>query len=486
MATAAVPGRIRPAPHQPDKAQLFSWGSSWGMMPAMHYQTTPPTSARAISVSELNRQVRSLLENSFLLINVEGEISNFVRPSSGHWYFTLKDEQAQVRCAMFRNRNQYLKYQPRNGDHVILRARVSLYEGRGDYQLIGEFIEESGSGALQQAYERLKAQLQQEGLFDSRFKQPLPAHPRHIGIITSPSGAAIHDILTVLKRRFPGLPVSLYPTAVQGAEAAGQICRAIALANRHAACDVLIVGRGGGSLEDLWPFNEESVARAIFASAIPVVSAVGHETDVVISDFVADCRAPTPSAAAEMLSPDQHQLRLRLGQLEQRLLQQMRQRLERRHEQLRHLRRRLRHPGERLRQQAQRLDELELRLRHSLRRQLETRRTRLQFLQARLDNLNPARQLQRHQTQLTQLQQRLQHGIQAQLQRHRLQLQHSAGRLHTVSPLATLERGYAIVQDQAGSVIHDSNQVSVGQPLEARLHRGRLRCTVDAVIQEEA
>ncbi|MBR9882635.1 MAG: exodeoxyribonuclease VII large subunit, partial [Oceanospirillales bacterium] len=277
--------------------------------------TIQPSSNRALSVSALNRQVKSLLEHSFLSIQVIGEISNFARPSSGHWYFTLKDAKAQVRCAMFRNSNQRTGFVPREGDEVLVTARVSLYEGRGDYQLICERMEKSGLGQLQQAFDALKAKLDKEGLFDVARKRRLPPHPKHLGVVTSPSGAAIHDILTVLKRRFPGLPVTLYPTAVQGAEAAAQIVSAIELANRHNQCDVLIVGRGGGSLEDLWPFNEESVARAIVASAIPIVSAVGHEVDVSISDLCADQRAATPSAAAELLSPDRPALTLRLSQL---------------------------------------------------------------------------------------------------------------------------------------------------------------------------
>lgn len=454
-------------------------------MMALMYNTNPPPT-RAITVSELNRQVRSLLENSFLMINVEGELSNFVRPSSGHWYFTLKDSGAQVRCAMFRNRSQFLSYAPKNGDKVMVRAKVSLYEGRGDYQLICDYMEESGLGRLQQAFDQLKARLQAEGLFDNAHKQPLPAHPRHIGIITSPTGAAIHDILTVLKRRFPGLPVTLYPTAVQGEDAAGQIERAIALANRHAACDVLIVGRGGGSLEDLWAFNEERVARAIFNSQIPVISAVGHEVDVVISDFVADQRAPTPSAAAELVSPDQRTLRIRLDQVEARLQRQMRQRLYQHRERLQGLRARLRHPGDRLRQQSQRLDELEHRFNRAWQRQLQQLRNRVQQLDQRLLRQQPERLIKEQRQHCHDLQQRLQHLIQARLQRHRMVLQAQAGKLHAVSPLATLERGYAIIQNERHEVLTDCTQTQIGDPIEARLHHGRLRCTVDAIITEES
>ncbi|MBY4678520.1 exodeoxyribonuclease VII large subunit [Marinobacterium arenosum] len=444
-----------------------------------------PASSHALSVSELNRQVRSLLERSFLTIEVQGELSNFVRPSSGHWYFTLKDANAQVRCAMFRNRNQLLRYRPKDGDQVVVRAKVSLYEGRGDYQLICEHMTESGVGLLQQAFEQLKAQLQQEGLFDPAHKKPLPTYASHIGVVTSPTGAAIHDILTVLKRRFPGLPVTLYPTAVQGEEAPAQICRAIELANRHGECDVLIVGRGGGSLEDLWPFNDERVARAIHASELPIVSAVGHEVDLSISDFVADVRAATPSAAAELLSPDQTALRSQLYQLQVRLSRQLKQRLQQRRERLLALRARLRHPGERLRQRAQRLDDLELRLRRSLQRRLEQRQLKLASLDKRLSLCAPQRQIQLKRQQVEQLSHQLQQQLQQQLQARQLRLRATAGQLHTVSPLATLERGYAIVQTGAGRVVRDASEASVGMQLESRLHRGRLRSTVTEILTEK-
>src|SRR5690625_2927780 len=259
------------------------------------------TGRDVLSVSQLNRRSKQILETHLPLVWVEGEVSNLSRPSSGHWYFTLKDDQAQVRCAMFRNRNQLVRFNPAQGQQLLLRARVSLYEGRGDYQLIVEHMEEAGFGALQRAFEELKTRLSQEGLFASERKRPLPTLPKHIGVITSPTGAAIRDILSVLKRRFPAVPVTVLPVPVQGKEAAPAIVSALDLANRSELFDVLILARGGGSLEDLWPFNEEAVARAIYASRTPVVSAVGHEVDFSIADFVADVRAPTPSAAAELV-----------------------------------------------------------------------------------------------------------------------------------------------------------------------------------------
>lgn len=443
---------------------------------------TLKTQTHALSVSDLNRQVRSLLESSFMMIQVQGEISNFVRPSSGHWYFTLKDERAQVRCALFRNRSQFLKYRPKDGDQVMVRAKVSLYEGRGEFQLICDYMEESGVGQLQQAFEDLKLRLGAEGLFDPAGKLPLPPHPRHLGVITSPTGAAIHDILSVLKRRFPGLPVTLYPSAVQGAEAAPSIVRALQLAQRHAQCDVIILGRGGGSLEDLWPFNEESVARAIHDCRIPIVSAVGHETDVSISDFVADLRAPTPSAAAELLTPDQRELQLRLNQAQRRLLDRIRQQLGQQRERLVALQRRLRHPGERLRERAQRLDELEMRLRKAVLRLLHERRNRLERQQARLVQIRPQRQITQSRQQLLSLRQQLERQMTHLLHDKRLRSAALAGQLNAVSPLATLERGYAIVQDSQGRVIDDAALLEIDDMIETRLARGRVQSRVTATV----
>src|SRR5690554_6054855 len=289
----------------------------------MHPDNLPPVRPRALTVSELNRQARHLLESSFMQAWVEGELTGLSRPSSGHWYFSLKDQRAQVRCAMFRGFNQRLRQLPKEGDLVRVRGKVSLYEARGDYQLIVEHLEPAGLGALQQAFEALKARLYAEGLFAAERKKPVPETPRHIGVVTSPTGAAIHDILTVLQRRCPNIPMTLYPTAVQGQAATAEIVAAIQRAVHHGQADVLIIGRGGGSLEDLWCFNEEAVARAIAACPIPTVSAVGHEVDVTIADFVADLRAPTPSAAAEKVSPDQSAWLGRLEEIRLRLTQGM-------------------------------------------------------------------------------------------------------------------------------------------------------------------
>ncbi|MBN3564513.1 exodeoxyribonuclease VII large subunit [Aliamphritea spongicola] len=446
----------------------------------MQSNQTPP----AFTVSELNNEVKSLLESSFRIIQVEGELSNFVRPGSGHWYFTLKDSGAQVRCAMFKNRNHYLNYQPKNGDKVRVRAKVSLYPGRGDYQLICDYMEDAGIGSLQQAYEALKLQLQRQGLFDQSHKKTLPLQPKRLGIITSPTGAAVHDILTVLQRRFPSLPVNIYPARVQGNEATDEIVAAIETANSHNTCDVLIVGRGGGSLEDLWCFNEARVAEAIFNSRIPVISAVGHETDVSIADFVADVRAPTPSAAAEIISPDQAHLQLRLQQLHNRLQHNMQQKLSRYQEKLRWISNRLKHPGDKLNEHAQRLDDLELRLSKAMQQAVTTRQDKLQQLQQRQQRCLQQPRISALQQKVNELGHRLEQLSLQYQARQQLRLQAIAGRLNGVSPLATLERGYAITERPDGKVIQQVKAVNPGEEIHIRLQDGRIRSQVTEVIPD--
>ncbi len=434
-----------------------------------------------LTVSRLNQEARELLESGLGRLWVEGEISNLARPASGHLYFTLKDARAQVSCALFRNRALRLRFTPENGTQVLIRGQVSLYEARGNYQLIVDQMEEAGDGALRRAFEELKTKLFNEGLFDETGKQPLPDLPHCIGVITSPSGAAIRDVLTVLKRRFPGIPVVIYPTRVQGEGAADEIVAALRTADRRADCDVLLLTRGGGSLEDLWPFNEEKVARAVAACTLPLISAVGHEVDVVITDFVADARAATPSAAAELLSPDRDELTTRLSQLAARLRQRVTQQLQRQHERLDWLARRLqqRHPGRNLDQQVQRLDELEQRLNRTMQQQLAQRRAQLQTASARLRQHHPGRLLEGMAARNRDLAQRLKYCINIQLSRHREKLAILARTLETVSPLATLQRGYSItLADRDGSVITESSQVSPGDTLQTRLAKGRIFSTV--------
>jgi len=441
----------------------------------------PDTRPRALTVSELNHQARHLLESSFMQVWVEGELSGFSRPSSGHWYFSLKDQKCQIRCAMFRGANQRIRTLPREGDQIRIRGKVTLYENRGDFQIIVEHLEPAGLGALQQAFEALKARLQSEGLFDPARKKPIPATPRHIGVITSPTGAAIHDILTVLKRRCPAIPITLYPTAVQGQAATADIVQAIDRAQRHGLADVLIIGRGGGSLEDLWCFNEEAVARAIAACPIPTVSAVGHEVDVTIADFVADLRAPTPSAAAEKISPDQQDWLRRLTEQQGRLGQSARRLLQRLDNQLGHLSARLRDPRRELLEKAQRMDELELRLNKAIRDRLDQQKQKTDYLIQRMSAQSPRRTLKTVKEQTQRLEERLTLAPRHQLRQKDERLQHIAQTLHVVSPLATLGRGYAIVRDDQGRIVRKAGDLETGDQITARLGRGSVSAQVTEI-----
>ena len=431
-----------------------------------------------LTVSQLNGRARVLLEDVFRSVWVEGEISNLARPASGHMYFTLKDSGAQVRCALFRQSATRVRQALRDGLAVRVRGKVSLFEGRGDYQLILDTVEPAGDGALRLAFEALKEKLGAEGLFSAERKKPLPAHPQRIGIITSPTGAVIRDIISVFGRRAPQVELNLIPTAVQGREAIAQIVRAIRLAD-GLGFDALILARGGGSLEDLWCFNEEAVARAVNACVTPIVSAIGHETDVSISDFVADVRAPTPSAAAELLAPDSSDLQRRIDSLHRRLVMRIRDRLMRDRLRLDGLARRLRHPGERLRQQAQRLDDLDMRMRRAFERSLNTRRERLIRLETRLAAQHPGRQLALLRQRLDSLAERLQRAMGEGLKSRRLQLQSQIQTLHVVSPLATLGRGYSILLDERGNAIRSATQTRPGQRLQARLGEGQLLVRVE-------
>jgi exodeoxyribonuclease VII large subunit len=447
-----------------------------------------PGDAPIFTVSRLNRVCRFLLSESLGAIRIEGEISNFAAPASGHLYFSLKDAEAQVRCAMFRPQARLLSFRPKNGDHVLLTAQVSLYEPRGDFQLIVETLEEAGDGALAQAFERLKQKLAAEGLFDATQKKPIPRLPRTVGVITSSTGAAIRDILTVLRRRFPAIEVVLIPVRVQGADAREDIVRALRLANRWRGCDVLIVGRGGGSLEDLWTFNEEAVARAIHASTIPVISAVGHEIDFTISDFVADLRAPTPSAAAEAVSPDREEWLDRLDRLSARLTQSIGHRLRQLAQHTRFLDKRLeqRHPAQHLQTQAQRLDELEARLQRGLRHQSGQRQHRLHSLEARLLRVRQDQRIALLTARCAQFSQRLATAMQRQLEQASHQVARTAQELQAVSPLATLARGYSITtRADTGALLASCRDIEAGLRINSRLRDGQLLSIVES-IQSDA
>ena len=437
------------------------------------YGLKPTPERKVLSVTQLNREARRLLETGLSMTWVEGELSNIARPASGHWYFTLKDQGAQIRCAMFRNRNRYAQIEPREGMAVVLRGRVSLYEARGDYQLIAENMQDAGVGALQRQFEALKRKLEQEGLFGDGHKQSLPAMPGRIGVITSPTGAAIKDILTVLNRRFPGIPVRIYPVAVQGEQAAGQIVSALELAERRGDCDVLILARGGGSIEDLWPFNEEAVARAIYHCALPIISAVGHETDVTIADFVADLRAPTPSAAAELVVPDAEDWIVRLASLRRRLHRSIAGSLDDAHETLRWLagRHHQVRPDRQISQHLLRLDDLDGRLRGLIRIQLANRVQQLTTMAGRLQSRSPQQALLRSRSDLEHTSQRLTQIVSKQLERARSRLNLASATLNSVGPQATLERGYAIVM-RADELVTDASKLAPDDAISVRFAQG--------------
>jgi len=456
---------------------------------------------------------------------IEGELSNVATPGSGHWYFTLKDERAQIRCAFFRGKNIRCRVKPVHGQKVLVQGRVSLYEGRGDYQLIAEQMEDAGTGALQRAYEELKHRLQGEGLFDTLHKQALPKFPRHVGIVTSPTGAAIHDMVKVFKARCPMIPITIIPALVQGEEAPASIIKAIDQAENSKLFDVLIVGRGGGSLEDLWAFNNEALARRIAAAEIPIVSAVGHESDISISDLVADVRAATPSQAAELLSPDQEVWLRQLQQFNERLNNAAQRRLSYSQDRLNHLQARLRHPSSLLNEQAQKLDHYEHRLINAVSGTVTRRKQSLNNLERRVLAQNPQLSLAKQQEHLGHLKERLQRVISQQINQHtaqlsssekrlfnntpqrtitkaneslnalesrlqnalvrmlqtqRLQLATSAAKLNTVSPLATLERGYTVTKTTDGNIVSSAKGVKAGDLLQVQWSDGEHQVKVEA------
>lgn len=439
------------------------------------------TNENIYTVSRLNAEVRLLLENEMGIVWLVGEISNFSAPVSGHWYLSLKDSRAQVKCAMFKGNNRFVSFKPKNGQQVLVKARLSLYEPRGDYQVIIESMQPEGDGRLQQEFEKLKMQLAAEGLFAQSNKRPLPENPQCVGVITSKTGAALFDILDVLKRRDPSLPVIIYPTLVQGEQAAIQIAQAIGRANARQECDVLIVGRGGGSLEDLWCFNHEIVARTIAASQIPIISAVGHEIDVTIADFVADVRAPTPSAAAELVSRDNSNKRQAFASYQHKLQSAMRYYTSQQAHHLRALVHALekQHPTYRLQRQSQQLDDTEMRLQRAIQRYISTQREHISQQYHQLQLHSPVQTLAKQQHRLAKSEQRLLDVMEKKLLRtaHRLTL--AAEKLDAVSPLATLKRGYSITRDSSGKVIHRACDLKTGDQLITRVADGEVFSTVN-------
>jgi exodeoxyribonuclease VII large subunit len=430
------------------------------------------------TVSDLNREARYLLEENFPAVLVEGELSNIAMPASGHWYFTLKDENAQVRCAMFKGRNQYVKIKPKEGMQIQLKAKLSLYEGRGDYQLIVQSISPLGEGALRIAFEALKTKLHNEGLFNDKFKQALPTVPKHIGVITSPSGAAIRDIISVLKRRFPSIPLTILPVSVQGSEAAPSMVEAIKLANRKQGCltdlDVLLIGRGGGSLEDLWAFNDEKLARAIFDSELPVVSAVGHEVDFTIADFVADVRAATPSAAAELLSPDQDDFMAIFAAYQMQLNSMLKEKVNQLSQNLSWLRKQIKHPGRRIQEQAQKLDELEMKMKREFYFYLTQLRNSVKELAHGLIQNSPASLVREQKLNNRHLSATLQKATIKSLGNAKSKIADLGRALNNLSPLNILSRGYSITYHAENKLLIQANSVKPGDKLRTHLHQGEV------------
>ncbi|MDP0588357.1 MAG: exodeoxyribonuclease VII large subunit [Candidatus Endonucleobacter bathymodioli] len=449
----------------------------------MHsYLIEKPINAQILSVTELNNQARLLLEMNFCNIRVEGEISGLTKPSSGHSYFTLKDEQAKIRCAMFRNRKQSLRFTPSEGMQVQVRGQVGLYTTRGDYQLIIEHMEEAGSGALQKAFEALKNKLASEGLFDNIRKQQLPAYPKHIGVITSPTGAAIRDILSILKRRSPFIPVTIIPSMVQGSEAKEQLINSLKI-SKKINCDVIIISRGGGSIEDLWSFNEEAVVRAVAKHPVPIVSGVGHETDFTIVDLVADYRAPTPSAAAEILSPDKKTLLETVSSFTEKITALTLHNLLMSNQQVNHISKRLRHPSDRLRKHAQRLDDLEIRMSQAIRLLIEKKKCALQQYLHRLQQHSPLAIIARIKSNINHQSILLQKLTTQNIICKQTLLRHTANQLHAVSPLATLARGYSITRKDQ-EIVTDIKQLQAGDKITTLFHRGSASCTVDSTFRK--
>lgn len=436
--------------------------------------STPP----ALTVSELNRMARRALESQLPLLWIEGEISNFTRAASGHWYFALKDEAAQVRCVMFRGRNQFADFTPANGDHVEVRALPSLYEARGEFQLGVELVRRAGAGRLYEAFIRLKAKLEAEGLFDPGRKRALPRFPRTLGVVTSPQAAALHDVLTALARRMPGLGIVLYPTPVQGTGAGAEIAAAIRVAGARAECDVLLVCRGGGSLEDLWAFNDEAVVRAVAASPIPVISAVGHETDFTLTDFAADLRAPTPTAGAELASPARLELRQQLAHLARQLCHRMQRKQHDEMQRLDYLTRRLLHPAEQLQRQREAVLQLARRLGRAARASVAREAVDFARLAQRLST--PLHTIRREGQRLDGFAARSAHATAASLARRRLELERLDSNLTHLNPDAVLARGYSIVHLENGAVVQDAGVLGTDTPIGLRFHRGRAQARVES------
>ena len=439
-----------------------------------------------ISVSEINRRAKSILEENFPFVWIQGEVSNFFSAASGHWYFSLKDESSEIRCAMFANRSHRITFEPKDGDHLVLNGTLSIFEGRGQYQIIVEHIELAGEGALLKAFEELKKKLLTEGLFDDSLKKKLPSYPRSIAVVTSPDGAVIQDIINVLSRRSPFFNLTVVPTLVQGEKAAPLICEALNKASNLENIDLIILARGGGSIEDLWAFNNEEVARAIVNCPVPLVSAVGHETDFTISDFVADIRAPTPSIAAEIISQPYSELKETLEGYQSYLLKSVESQFDSQRTRITNLIKRIRHPGDKLREIGQKVDYLETALIQEMHQKVSFKKNQLNLSQLSLQQNSPQNKVKEAKVYLQNASKDLLKAFNLKIERKRKLLGELVATIEAVSPLSVLARGYSIISTEPeGKILSSSNQVKIGQTISAVLNKGSIKAEVKSKDKDE-
>ena len=439
-----------------------------------------------ISVSEINKRAKSILEENFPFVWIQGEVSNFFSAASGHWYFSLKDESSEIRCAMFTNKNHHITFEPKDGDHLVLNGTLSIFEGRGQYQIIVEHIELAGEGALLKAFEELKKKLQLEGLFDDSIKRQLPAYPKDIAVVTSPDGAVIQDIINVLDRRSPFLDLTVVPTLVQGEKAAPLICDALNKVGKLKKVDVVILARGGGSIEDLWAFNNEEVARAIVNCPTPIISAVGHETDFTISDFVSDLRAPTPSIAAEIISQPYSELIETLEGYQNYISRSVISQIDFQRTQITNLVKRIRHPGDKLREISQKLDYVETALIQNINQEISFKKNGLNLKDLSLQKNSPQNKIKEAKVYLQNASKDLLKALKLEIERKSTVLAEIVATLQAVSPLSVLSRGYSIISTEPdGKILSSSNQVEIGQTISAILSKGSIKAEIKSKDENE-
>ena len=439
-----------------------------------------------ISVSEINKRAKSILEENFPFVWIQGEVSNFFSAASGHWYFSLKDESSEIRCAMFTNKNHHITFEPKDGDHLVLNGTLSIFEGRGQYQIIVEHIELAGEGALLKAFEELKKKLQLEGLFDDSIKRQLPAYPKNIAVVTSPDGAVIQDIINVLDRRSPFLDLTVVPTLVQGEKAAPLICDALNKVGKLKNIDVVILARGGGSIEDLWAFNNEEVARAIVNCPTPIISAIGHETDFTISDFVSDLRAPTPSIAAEIISQLYSELIETLEGYQNYISRSVISQIDLQRTQITNLIKRIRHPGDKLREISQKLDYIETTLIQNIHKEISFKKNGLNLKDLSLQQNSPQNKVKEAKVYLQNASKDLLKALKLEIERKNTVLAEIVATLQAVSPLSVLSRGYSIISTEPdGKILSSSNQVEIGQSISAILSKGSIKAEIKSKNENE-